>query len=106
MDSILFVSLELFVLLINNHHRKTTTVRQLRLETIRENTPVTEPAIPEPNASTAIATRTSITAYSTVVTPLCLSDLRKEILLSLILMSIVLPFLLCVSALYPSGFSY
>src|SRR5688572_33069463 len=49
------------------------TVRQLRLDINTENTFVTEPAMPEPNARTAIATRTSITAYSTVVTPRCIS---------------------------------
>src|SRR5688572_24049331 len=40
-----------------------------RDEASLENTPVTDWAIPVPKASTAIATNTSMTAYSTVVTP-------------------------------------
>src|SRR5262245_46909380 len=42
----------------------------LRADASVEKTFVTEFAMPLPNARTAIATRTNITAYSTVVTPL------------------------------------
>jgi hypothetical protein len=40
-----------------------------KLATIWLNIPVTEPDSPEPKARTAMATNTSITAYSTVLTP-------------------------------------